>query len=207
MKFNYTGKRTAHGISKRLAMTILALALMLGAAVGGTLAWLNDQTEPLTNTFVMGTIVPGVDEEFDEQTKTDVKITNTSESNIPVFVRVALIPTWEDNGSPVGEEASLADLNITWGTTPGEDGGEWVTDGQYYYYTLPVPAGKSTANLIDQATVKTQNGYRMNLQILVDAIQPTENAVENAWKGVEVTEGADGSLSITTPSQRLENSN
>ena len=200
MKFNYAGKRTAHGISKRLAMTILALALVLGAAVGGTLAWLNDQTEPLTNTFVMGTIVPGVDEEFNKKIKTDVKITNTSESNIPVFVRVALIPTWEDNGSPVGEEASLSDLEITWGATTGEaENGKWVTDGKYYYYTVPVPAGESTANLINRAVVETSNGYQMNLQIIVDAIQPTKAAVEGAWNGVSVSTDSNGSLYISTP--------
>lgn len=200
MKAKYQGKRTAHRISKRVLLTLLALVMVLGVSVGGTLAWLSKSTTPVTNTFTMGVIVPDVDEEFgDHVTKTNVKIQNTSASNIPAFLRVALIPTWEQDGKPVGEEASLSDLDIVWGTEPGSDGGKWVTDGMYYYYTVPVPAGDSTANLIDKATVKTSNGYSMNLQIIVDAIQPTEKAVEAAWPGVNVTADTDGGLSISVP--------
>lgn len=205
MRCKYKGKRTAHGSSKRLIVSVLALVLIIVVSVGGTLAWLNARTQPLTNTFVMGVIVPGVDETFDNQTKSNVTIKNTSESNIPAFIRVALVPTWqtnEEDSEPVGVEASLDDLNITWGTS-----NKWVTDGTYYYYTDPVPANGSTEELIHEATVKTENGYRMNLQIIVDAIQPTKAAVEAAWSGVTVLEGEGGSLTITSPAQGLPNSN
>lgn len=203
MRCKYKGKRTAHGSSKRLVVSILALALVIVCSVGGTLAWLNAYTQPLTNTFVMGKIVPNVDENFDDYaTKSNVKITNTDTSNIPAFIRVALVPTWQtdtvkpEDSEPVGVPASLDDLNITWGTS-----NKWVTDGEYYYYTVPVPAGASTENLINEATVKMENGYRMNLQIIVDAIQPTKAAVEAAW-GVDVTADQNGNLSINDSNLR-----
>lgn len=43
-------------MKKRIALSIAAIALVICCAVGGTLAWLTDQTGPVVNTFTVGNI-------------------------------------------------------------------------------------------------------------------------------------------------------
>jgi len=49
---------------------LLAIALLVGTAVGGTLAWLTDKTDPVKNTFTVG----NVDIELDETTGEEYKM-------------------------------------------------------------------------------------------------------------------------------------
>ena len=193
----YEGKRALRRWPKWLPAAA-AVALIATLAVGGTLAWLSAYTQPVKNTFVMGTVPPQVTETFNNhQVKEDVAVTNTG--NIPAYIRVALVCTWQDDdGNVVGEPASLDDLTIDWGEEGGSEtaeapGNGWIKIGDYYYYTQPVAAGDTTLNLIDSATVETENGYRMNLQVIADSIQanPT-GAVESQWP---VTVGNNGVLS------------
>ena len=194
---SYRGKR----VLKRCRLTPLAAAallMVLVMSVGGTLAWLTAHTNAITNTFTVATPGVEIEEEFDKQTKSDVKVKNTGE--VEAYIRVALVPTWEDeNGNAVAEPASLDDLSITWGNS-----GKWLkgTDG-YWYYKEPVAPGYSTEVLLEKATVTTENGYHMNLQVMADSIQadPTR-AVTAMWgtdKGGAVT-GVDGTaLRIQKP--------
>ncbi len=196
----YEGKRALRRWPKWLPAAA-AVALIATLAVGGTLAWLSAYTQPVKNTFVMGTVPPQVTENFENhRVKEDVAVTNTG--NIPAYIRVALVCTWQDdNENVVGEPASLDNLTIDWGTegssgTADNPGNGWIKIGDYYYYTQPVAAGTTTPNLIDSATVKDDpatNGYHMNLQVIADSIQanPT-SVVEEQW-GVSV--GSDGNIS------------
>lgn len=186
---SYRGKR----VLKRRRLTPLAAAallMVLFMSVGGTLAWLTAHTSAITNTFTVATPGVKIEEGFDKQTKSNVQVKNTGE--VEAYIRVALVPTWEDeNGNAVAEPASLDDLSITWGNS-----GKWLkgTDG-YWYYKEPVAPGYSTEVLLEKATVTTENGYHMNLQVMADSIQadPTR-AVTAMWgtdKGGAVT-GVDG---------------
>ena len=155
----------------------LALALMLTLSVGGTVAYLFTTSDTVTNIFTPAPVTCEIVETMNtEKTeKTNVTVKNTSD--VPVYIRVALVPTWEDaDGNAVAVSASLADLNIAWGS-----GWHLHTDG-YYYYTQTVAAGDNTSDLIETATVTTSNGYYMDLQILAQAIQAEpSNAVFEAW--------------------------
>lgn len=194
---SYRGKR----VLKKCRLTPLAAAallMVLVMSVGGTLAWLTAHTNAITNTFTVATPGVKIEEGFDKQTKSDVKVKNTGE--VEAYIRVALVPTWEDeNGNAVAEPASLDDLSITWGNS-----GKWLkgTDG-YWYYKEPVAPGYSTEVLLEKATVTTENGYHMNLQVMADSIQadPTR-AVTAMWgtaKRGAVT-GVDGTtLQIQQP--------
>ena len=44
------------GVSKKMFIAMLALVLALGCAVGGTIAWLTAETDPVVNTFTYGDI-------------------------------------------------------------------------------------------------------------------------------------------------------
>lgn len=188
----YEGKRALRRWPKWLPAAA-AIALIATLAVGGTLAWLSAYTQPVKNTFVMGTVPPQVTESFDHQVKEDVKVTN--HGNIPAYIRVALVCTWQDDsGNVVGEPASLDDLTIDWGEegdsgTAEAPGNGWIKIGDYYYYTQPVAAGDTTFNLIDSARVETENGYRMNLQVIADSIQANPTSVVKEQWGVDVDNG------------------
>ncbi len=67
-------KRSKYCVSTQVFVSLLALVLVLGCAVGGTIAWLTAETAPVVNTFTVGDIditlaettsgykiVPGVD--------------------------------------------------------------------------------------------------------------------------------------------------
>ena len=43
-------------MKKKGWLSVVALVLVLCCAVGGTLAWLTDTTDPVTNTFTVGDI-------------------------------------------------------------------------------------------------------------------------------------------------------
>lgn len=170
-------------------VTLGLLALVLCCAVGGTLAWLIDATNPLTNTFTPAQVECEVEEQFDNNTKTNVSVQNPAdEKNVTAYIRVALVPTWEDeNGNAVAKPASLGDLTLSLNPT------DWVKIDSYYYCKTPVEPGSSTPVLVNSATVKTVNGYSMNLQILAEAVQAEPaSAVESVWP---VSVGSGGTLS------------
>lgn len=57
-------------MKKKIFIPIIALALVCCCVIGGTIAWLTDVTDPVTNTFTVGNI----DIELDETTGNDYKM-------------------------------------------------------------------------------------------------------------------------------------
>lgn len=189
---------------KLSTVLVIAAALALVTAIGGTMAWLTTHSEGLTNTFSAANLYAEVQENFNGTIKKDVRVYNgytvnneRINSEADVYVRVALVPTWQDaNNNAVAMSASLSDLNIQFGNA------KWAlsSDG-YYYYTEKVAAGATTEVLIKTAEVNTNSegykaGYQMNLQILVQTIQAEpDNAVLDAWE-TGVSGVNNGSLTI-----------
>ena len=58
-------------MKKRTLALILALVLVFGAAVGGTIAYLTDTTGPVTNTFTVGKVDITLTETFNTDTDSD----------------------------------------------------------------------------------------------------------------------------------------
>ena len=58
-------------MKKRTLALILALVLVFGAAVGGTIAYLTDTTDPVTNTFTVGKVDITLTETFNTDTDND----------------------------------------------------------------------------------------------------------------------------------------
>ena len=168
-------------------MMVLSIVLLLGVAIGGTIAWLSTKTTPVTNTFTPAKVTCKVEENFDENTgvKTKVNVTNTG--NIAVYIRVKLVTyRTNDAGQHIGGTAELPKF------TPGEN---WVEYGKYYYYTLPVdPDEKPVANLAEKMTLKSPyedaDGGKQALDVMAEAIQSEpEKAVGEAW-GVRISQGS-----------------
>ena len=195
---------------KLSTVLVIAAALALVTAIGGTMAWLTTHSEGLTNTFTPATVSGNILEgengyTFDGNTKESVRIENTSD--VPVYVRVALVPTWvmkeNDKYVPVAEPVTGTDVSIdgvNWDNFKPTDS-NWVqgNDG-YYYYTKPLAAkdsdGSTTPNLFNVANAVPKDGYHMNLQVLLQMIQAEPaDAVKDAWKA-GVSDVSNGSLTI-----------
>ena len=161
--------------------------LLLGVAIGGTIAWLSTKTTPVTNTFTPAKVTCKVEENFDENTgvKTNVNVKNNG--NIAVYIRVKLVTyRTNDAGQHIGGTADLPEF------TRGKD---WVKHGEYYYYTLPVaPDEKPVANLAEKMTLQKfyndADGGKQALDVMAEAIQSEpEKAVGEAW-GVRISQGS-----------------
>lgn len=184
-KYRKTNVRRSRRRAYRGRMTAMALAtvLLLALAIGGTVAWLTANGQPITNTFNPSHVTCAVTENFDGTTKTNVNVTNTGD--IHAYIRVKLV-TYRTNaqGQHIGGTAELPNF------TPGAN---WVKDGDYYYYTLPVApnGGKPATNLADSMTLTASypdaDGGKQAIDVMAEAIQsvPAE-AVGQAW-GVRIS--------------------
>lgn len=185
----------------RLTPAALVAILLVLALAGGTFAWLTVQTPSITNTFQMGAVDVDIVETFVNDVKSDVKLTNPNDpKNVPIYVRAALVPTWvNEDEQPVGVKASRdEDMDIKWGESGTDDlssNPDWFIADGYFYYKHILNVGDSTSNLIKSATVKTANGYHMNLQVIADAVQAAPaSAVAQVWPAVTVN--TDGTLRL-----------
>ena len=181
----YKAKYVKTGASKRRsnkkAVTLLiSLLLLTSLVIGGTLAALIDDTDPVVNEFTPSKVGSSVDEEFNGTVKKNVNVTNTGD--IAAYVRVRLVTyRVNDQGQRIGGEAAIPAF------TPGTG---WVKNGDYYYYTSPVaPGAKPDANLIDQITLLSYNdadGGKQVIEVMAEAIQADGmvdgvKAVVKAW--------------------------
>lgn len=175
-----TAKRRKHRSVHRRALLALCLLLVLGAGIGGTVAYLTDNTAPVVNVFAPAEVQGEVDEDFDGEKKTSITVKNTG--TIPCYIRVMLAPYYVDaNGNPVGSFADGSPAVWSPGFTLGSG---WTQIGNYYYYTTPVAVGASTGNLLGSAiTLQTVNGYRQALDVFAECIQAEPAGVmQNTWK-------------------------
>lgn len=165
---------------KKLLLIVGAAVLLVAAGVGATLAWMTSSPAGLVNTFDPGKVPVTVHEDpFDHTTKKNVTVSN--DGNVSAWIRVALVPIWRNtDGSGTGLTASLSQCTVDWGTG-------WTynsTDG-YYYYNSIVPAGTSTASLINSLTVNSglgdaYKGKQFELQVLAQSVQAEGMGTDSA---------------------------
>ena len=174
--------------AKKPLAALVALVLILGAVVGGTLAYLVARTDAIVNTFNPAKVDITVEENFYGSTKKDVKITNTGDTE--VYIRATYVVTWKDAAENVYPEQPQPGDDYTISLNPKQD---WFYYNGYYYYTAPVASGASTGVLIDECAPvagKAPEGYTLSVDVLASAIQsaPPE-AVGQAW-GVSIAPGS-----------------
>ena len=169
---------------------LIAMAALLCAAVGGTMAHLVAATQPVANTFTAPSLETGIQEDFDGSVKNRVRIANTG--NVKDYIRAAVVVTWQDAQGNVCGQAPQAgtDYSISW----TKDG--WISKGNYYYYTAPVAPGGATGVLFTNCSplkAAPAEGYALHVEIISEAIQAEPAAaVADAWG---VTLNADGTIS------------
>lgn len=174
--------------AKKPLAALVALVLIIGAVVGGTLAYLAARTDAIVNTFNPAKVDITVEENFDGSTKKDVKITNIGDTE--VYIRATYVVTWKDAAENVYPEQPQPGVDYTISLNPKQD---WFYYNGYYYYTAPVAPRASTGVLIDSCTPvaeRAPEGYTLSVNVLASAIQsvPAE-AVGQAW-GVSIAPGS-----------------
>lgn len=171
--------------SGKLTAALVATALLLALAIGGTIAWLTDRTDGITNTFNPSKVTCEVTESFNGTVKTDVNVKNTGDAEAYIRVKLVTYRT-NDQGQHIGGVAELPSFTL---------GENWVEYGGYYYYTLPVAAGeKPAANLTDNITLTAgyndADGGHQSIDVMAEAIQSKPaKAVGEAWN-VSITQGS-----------------
>ena len=184
-KEHFYGKRKPNIRLNRTAVLIMAVLLLLGAAVGSTVAFLIDKTEPVTNTFTYAKVSCEVTEKFAQNKKEDVKVKNTGTTD--AYIRATYVINWLDQD---GNIAASDPEGYSYSLTKNLDS-KWIEKDGYFYYTSPIAPGDSTEGSLLTCTVTYPENpeYTLSVEILAEAIQSTPNkAVQEAW-GVTPTSG------------------
>lgn len=161
---------------------LVSVFAMIAGVVGGTVAYLVADTDPLTNNFDLAEVSCSVEEKFDKQEKKNVKIQNTGD--IPAYIRAKVVVTWKDeDGNVYGKAPTSEDYTIQY------NGEVWQQVGDYWYYNTPVKPKELTPVLINSCSPiadQTPEGYHLSVEILAEAIQSEPHneslsAIKDAW--------------------------
>ena len=193
--------------SGRMAIVSSIVALLL---VGATLALLFSKGNTVTNIFNPGKVDVEVVEEISGNTKTSITLKNTG--NTPAFLRMAITSYYTGTYTLDGTHTEIigsmsAPISFDLNTAAG-----WVKYGDYYYYTKPVAAGASTADLINTTGITldyfvessrrqgqdVQVTYKQVVEVFAEAIQSAPaKAVQDAW-GEGFSIDSNGNLVVPT---------
>lgn len=184
---------------KRLATLLVSLLLVLGVAVGGTVAFISTRTADKENTFTPSKVTCEVTETFGNNVKSNVAVQNTGDTT--AFIRAAINVTWMKDAE-AGTEYDAANQTVS-AKVPVKDkdysitfakNTNWIkgADG-YYYYQLPVDPQGSTGVLIKecklQENASVPDGYHLSVEIVASAIQSAPDSVVQSMWHVTVANG------------------
>ena len=180
----YRGKRALKRTLVRPVLLALSLILVLGLSVGGTLAVLIADTEPITHTVTPGEVTTEIEEDFKGQlVKKDVCIKNTG--NADVYIRATIVANWVDES---GDIIAPAKEGTDYTNFTSDHG--WVEQDGYYYWTKPVAPGDSTGKLINSCQpivdAKPVGADHLQMTILSQAIQaePKQARDDAGWPDI-----------------------
>lgn len=187
----YEGKHLQRGRSRRkkrsnrVGIMLLSYLLVIGMVVGGSIAFLTTKSDPLKNTFNPSYVDCDVTESFNGETKSNVNVTNTGDTDAYIRVKLVTYRVNED-GQHIGGTAEIPNF------APGAG---WVEHDGYYYYTNPVaPGAKPAADLISSITLigsyTDSDGGKQVIEVMAEAIQ-AHGVDSNGQKAVVLAWGVD----------------
>ena len=188
MRMDSMKKRRSTASTKMMVLAI-SIILLLSVAVMGTMMFLVSKTPAVTNTFDPAHVSCAVQENFDGTVKKNVNVTNTSD--IDAYLRVKLV-TYRVNadGERIGGTATIPEF------TPGSG---WFEKDGFYYYNKPVaPGAVPDVKLIGDSGINLMSytdadGGKQVIEVVAEAIQakPT-SVVADKWN---VTVNDNGTIS------------
>jgi len=196
----YRGKRVKPAaIHKKTLWLLVSLALLLTVTVGGTIAFLVQETGELENEFELEEISTAV-----VNNAGAVSIQNTGDHRA-AYIRAKVIANWvkEEDGAPTAAvygSAPEAGVDKDYSFDFFDPENKWVeypADSGTFYYCEPVQAKASTSVLFSGLTVRAEApaGYKLSVEVIAQAIQADgtdsngKKPVELAW-GVDIAEGS-----------------
>lgn len=219
MNRNQFAKRN---IPKSILILVLIFVL-IQAVVLGTLAFLNDVPAPAVNSMTAGTIgvtvlENGTPDGFvppgpgDTDADKEITIRNDGDAqNIPVYIRVALVPVFRtdanhyfgdvDDSKLSTDKALYATYNntkFTLAINPNYSN-DWFYKGGFFYYKQPLMGNTTTSALLQQVTIApavvggTASWENFEVEVLTEAIQ-TDAAGSAGIAKWGVTRNSNGTL-------------
>ena len=172
----------------RSFVLVLAVVMLVVGVVGGSLAYLVDNTGAVENTFIAAKVTCTINEpgwKDGNEVKENVTVTNTGDTD--AYIRSAIVATWVDADGHIASSVPVSgtDYNLLIGA-------DWTqADDGYYYYNQSVDPydpdsdEDTTSPLIISVTPvhgKAPDGYTLCIDIIADAIQSNlgDNA-QAAW--------------------------
>ncbi len=156
-------------LSKKIILLLLSLVLVLGLAVGGTVAYLVRDTDGLTNHFDPARMEVEILEDFDGTTKSSIRIHN--KGDVKVYAKVQLI-TYMTNaqGEVVLDQLPVLAVPAASGWVAGED--------NTFYYLTPIASGASVELLA--APITLAEGQVVEVMAEIIQAEPAD-AWQSAW--------------------------
>lgn len=187
----YQGKHASTTkMSKKTLILLAALLLIFTMTAGSTLAYLITSTPSVENTFLPTSLNGSIDEDFDNTTKSNVTVTNSSQ-DVDAYIRATAVITWKNaSGEVYGmapKENTHYEINYGSDWLPGDDG--------FYYYKNKVAKRATTNPFVVTCTVLAaapEEGYKLSVDIITQGIQAEPpKAVTESWG---VTVNTDGTI-------------
>lgn len=177
---------------------LVAVVLVFSVSVGAMLAYLKMSSAEVRDNFTVAADYPIASADVLDDWCIMVGSTPVPDDSYSVYVRAVANAMWKDsnghvvNGVPDGCD-STSSVNTVGGWLRGSDG--------YYYYSLPVPYGGTTAPLFASFSKNEANGYTLTVNVFAQTIQAVGStdaetpvaAVNDAW-GNAVKVNDDGTL-------------
>ena len=162
-------------MKKKSLLLVAGIVLMLTIAIGGTIAYIVADTQPVVNTFTPGGVPLEITESFKDGVKSDVRVKN--KGNVPAYIRAEIIVTWKNANGDVYWKKPEKNTDYSLSLNLGRDNGKWFNQyaDEFYYYNGIVAAGDSTNPLINSCTKLTDankpDGYDLSVEIIAESIQ------------------------------------
>lgn len=181
--------RKRRGISTKALVALLAFVLVIGCSLGGTLAWLTDKTDAVTNTFTVGDINITLDETTKDykilpgvNIPKDPKVTVEANSEVCwLFVQVK-----EDNW-PEFKENDETTRKVNYSIAEG-----WteLKSGVYYRQVYASNEDQSFTILKDNQVTVSENLTKTEVNSITTKPQLTFTAYAVQMEGVDAPEAA-----------------
>lgn len=155
--------------SKQFVLLASVIVLLVGA-IGGSLAYLFTNTDPVVNTFTPGEVKIEINEpNWDGRAKNNVTLTNTG--NVPAYIRAMIVVTWQNAKGEIYHRApGASDYSVQWSPNGG-----WAGSGNGWYTTTnKIPAGEETPILLTECKplgAAPEEGYFLVVDVIAEAIQ------------------------------------
>lgn len=149
----------------KLPVVLVSLILVLGLVVGSTFAYMHDESGKKTNTFQFVEVSCEIEEVFDGQQKTSIKVQNTGDTD--AFIRVKLVSyRVNEAGDRIGGTATVPAFTLAAG---------WFQKDGYYYYNTAVEAGAFTPEMLGSPITLVEyddaDGGKQVIEVMAEAIQ------------------------------------